>query len=479
MPCFGTNCGGHDHLEWLVGMDGLRTLLRRRRKRRRAKRFRRSIGALFVLIAVLVPVTAQSDDDMPRHPAVVEQWRPLVEQYWSAAGYGDEVEYALMILYAESAGNPDAQHPGSKASGLFQHLPKYWAERSTAAGWGGASIWDPEANIAVAAWLRATNQRHGWQHWTPTHTWYPVGSYGPDTRWDPNRKRYVNLGGGKVGRGNVFGPKSPRTPDPSISVTKILQGDGEVVAGDTLTWKYVVENSGELTLYEVYVDDEALGEAWCPEERLDPGDSMKCWGEETARRGDQESTAWAYAWTGDGVEAVAQSTSGYSAARRAATREASSRTEEPPAASNRAEDAGAGASDGSDPDDQSSETREPASESTAVSASADGSIALAMFVDGHPADDPDDPVDIDPGDQVFYVIVNNGILPLFDVYLWDSDLKHVRCPLDELEPGESMVCDAWPEFPADGKMKAWATALTEDGTEVKDSDGIAYRLGDA
>ena len=89
----------------------------------------------------------------------VERWRPLVAAYFPAG----QVDRALCIIRYESGGNPDAHHSGSGASGLFQHLPKYWGERSRKAGWAGASVWDPEANVAVAAWLWRVA---GWGHWT-------------------------------------------------------------------------------------------------------------------------------------------------------------------------------------------------------------------------------------------------------------------------------------------------------------------------
>ena len=89
----------------------------------------------------------------------VEQWRSLVETYFRAA----DVDRALRIMRCESGGNPNAKSPISSASGLMQHLGKYWAARSAAAGWAGASIFDPTANVAVAAWLR--DQAGGWGHW--------------------------------------------------------------------------------------------------------------------------------------------------------------------------------------------------------------------------------------------------------------------------------------------------------------------------
>ncbi len=90
----------------------------------------------------------------------VEQWRPLVAAFFRPG----DVDRALRIMQCESGGNPNAANPSSSASGLMQHLKRYWATRSAAAGFAGASIFDPTANVATAAWLR--DQRGGWQHWT-------------------------------------------------------------------------------------------------------------------------------------------------------------------------------------------------------------------------------------------------------------------------------------------------------------------------
>ena len=46
------------------------------------------------------------------------------------------------------------------AQGIFQHLPRYWDERSTAAGFEGAEQTNPEASIAAAAW--AVYNGGGW-----------------------------------------------------------------------------------------------------------------------------------------------------------------------------------------------------------------------------------------------------------------------------------------------------------------------------
>lgn len=100
------------------------------------------------------------------HSWSVEQWRPLVEQYFPA----DQVATAMRVLNCETGGtgDPDSYNESSEASGLFQHLPKYWDDRSAKAGWAGVSIFWPDANIGVAAWLadESRGRGHGWHHWT-------------------------------------------------------------------------------------------------------------------------------------------------------------------------------------------------------------------------------------------------------------------------------------------------------------------------
>lgn len=87
-----------------------------------------------------------------------DQWRELVSRYFAAA----DVDKALRVIYCESRGRADVVRQGGTASGLFQHLPRYWSSRSSAAGIPGADILDPEANVLVAAWLF---YRDGWRHW--------------------------------------------------------------------------------------------------------------------------------------------------------------------------------------------------------------------------------------------------------------------------------------------------------------------------
>lgn len=97
------------------------------------------------------------------HPPQVEQWRGLVSQYFPAS----RVEEALAIIDCESNGDPNARNPYSGASGLFQFLPSTWATTAPKAGFSGASVFDPAANIGSAAWLGNRYEDLGYYFWQP------------------------------------------------------------------------------------------------------------------------------------------------------------------------------------------------------------------------------------------------------------------------------------------------------------------------
>lgn len=95
-------------------------------------------------------------------PQNVEVWRPLVATYFAP----EDVSRALSVISCESSGDPNAKNPTSSARGLFQHLGRFWPERSVKAGVPGADIFDPVANTIVASWL--VYEGGGWSHWNPS-----------------------------------------------------------------------------------------------------------------------------------------------------------------------------------------------------------------------------------------------------------------------------------------------------------------------
>lgn len=86
--------------------------------------------------------------------------RAIISKYFQTA----DVNRAIRIAWCASSFNPAAVNPASGASGLFQHLPEHWAERSTAADRPGGSIFDADTNVAVAAWM-LYSLPGGWSHW--------------------------------------------------------------------------------------------------------------------------------------------------------------------------------------------------------------------------------------------------------------------------------------------------------------------------
>jgi hypothetical protein len=361
--------------------------------------------------------------DTSLHHPDVERWRPLVEQYWTQYGYGDEVDYALMVMWGESWGVPTAQHPGSRASGLFQHLPIYWEDRSAAAGWDGASIWDPEANIAVAAWLRATSPAHGWRHWEATHVSYPPGSFGPETHWENGR--YVSMGGGAVSSTGPPVPSAPPEPRPSIAVSKTADGSGdppEILEGEPVLWTYEVTNTGEVDLWSVYLWDDALGELSCDADALPAGTSVTCAASTVAELGTQEIAVWAFAWDADGREAEASAIGAYLGI--------------PPA-----------------------------------------DLALEARVAGYPADEAGPDVVVGDDVLVSYHLHNTGDVPLYAPFVWDDELGQIDCLPRVLDPHSTVVCTArlTPD-PYVTSHLAWAWAWTEVGNELEAHDPLSYRV---
>ncbi len=84
------------------------------------------------------------------------QVRALVGEYFAA----EDVNKAVRVAWCESRFNPDSTNLRTGAVGLFQHLPKYWAERAENAGFPGADPTDAEASTAAAAW--AVYNEGGW-----------------------------------------------------------------------------------------------------------------------------------------------------------------------------------------------------------------------------------------------------------------------------------------------------------------------------
>ena len=75
--------------------------------------------------------------------------RALVSKYFEPA----DVNKAVRVAWCESRFDPKSINLRTGAQGIFQHLPRYWEERSSAAGFEGAEPTSAEASIAAAAWV--------------------------------------------------------------------------------------------------------------------------------------------------------------------------------------------------------------------------------------------------------------------------------------------------------------------------------------
>jgi hypothetical protein len=84
------------------------------------------------------------------------QVRALVSEYFTA----EDINTAVRIAWCESRFDPEAVNLRTGAVGLFQHLPQYWEDRATNAGFPGADATDPRASTAAAAW--AVYDGGGW-----------------------------------------------------------------------------------------------------------------------------------------------------------------------------------------------------------------------------------------------------------------------------------------------------------------------------
>ena len=85
----------------------------------------------------------------------------LIRDRFTSLG-AETTRIALCVAEAESGFDPSAVNPATGAAGVFQFLPSTWESLSDLAGWGAASVLDPRANVAVAAWTVA---HYGWHPW--------------------------------------------------------------------------------------------------------------------------------------------------------------------------------------------------------------------------------------------------------------------------------------------------------------------------
>lgn len=74
---------------------------------------------------------------------------------------------ALMcLMMAESNGHATSGYPNGPYQGLFQYDPGWWGTASSQAGYAGAAITDPTAQIFTTAYQLTHGQSRRWPPWT-------------------------------------------------------------------------------------------------------------------------------------------------------------------------------------------------------------------------------------------------------------------------------------------------------------------------
>ncbi len=179
---------------------------------------------------------------------------------------------------------------------------------------------------------------------------------------------------------------------PDIIIEKATNGEdadtptGPVVeVGSTVTWTYVVTNTGNVTLTNVTVTYDKVGDVACPQDTLMVGESMTCTMTGTATLGQYANNSSVVGTSPNGIQVTDQDPSHYLAA-------------------------------------------EPA-------------IDIEKATNGEDADTPTGPV-VEVGSTVTwtYVVTNIGPVPLTNVTVTDDKIGAVTCPKDTLAVGESMTC---------------------------------------
>jgi peptidoglycan hydrolase CwlO-like protein len=154
-----------DRLEGLAAELGERLAL----QRALADQLARDRGEAAALVTQLneqqdeaPPPDPEPSPDPPKPPDPgPEAVKAMIAEYFAPLGQ-ESVDIALCVAGKESGFDPHAENPLTGAAGVFQFIPSTWEALSEAAGWGGVSVFDAEANVAVAAW---TVDHSGWGGW--------------------------------------------------------------------------------------------------------------------------------------------------------------------------------------------------------------------------------------------------------------------------------------------------------------------------
>lgn len=216
-------------------------------------------------------------------------------------------------------------------------------------------------------------------------------------------------------------------PEPAIDIEKATNGEDadtptgpEVEVGDVVTWTYEVTNTGNVTLTDVAVTDDQIGDITCPEDELAPGGVMTC--------------------TATGIAVLGQY-------------------------------ANMGTVVGTPPTGSQVTDKDP-SHYVAV----EPAIDIEKATNGEDADTPTGPV-VEVGSTVTwtYEVTNTGSVTLTNVAVTDDKIGAVTCPQDTLAVGASMTC-TMTGIATLGQYENNSTVVgvSPGGTQVTDQDPSHY-----
>ena len=181
------------------------------------------------------------------------------------------------------------------------------------------------------------------------------------------------------------------TLDKSATTPTDLNGNGEVDAGDTIDYLFLVTNTGSVTLSGVRVNDPKADPVSCPATVVQPGASVTCTATYTVTQADVNSGSVDNTATASGT---------------------------PPA--------------GPPLDSAPDSTSTPTGASTTIAL--DKSAGTPVDVNGNGL--------VDAGDTIDYsfLVTNGGVVTLTGVSVDDPKTGPVDCPVTTLDPGESTTC---------------------------------------
>jgi len=243
---------------------------------------------------------------------------------------------------------------------------------------------------------------------------------------------YANIGrvSAKDTNGNDFFDEDPSHyfgSLPQIDIKKETNGYAadnppgpSIPVGDSIEWRYIVSNTGNVTLSNIYVEDDKGVEVSCPKTELAAGAFMICTAEGTAKAGPYANIGTVTAWDPNGVVVFDVNSSHYF---------------------------------GSLPQ-----------------------IDIQKETNGSNADNPPGPT-IPVGDSIEwrYIVTNAGNVTLSNISVMDQKGVEVTCPKTELAAGEFMICTAQGTAIA-GPYANIGTVTAEDpkGAVVFDEDPSHY-----